>query len=67
MRKILEASEPWRFFSSSQLTFFAESVGAAMSPNFEPITNALELPANLPVEVKSQIGEIPVPVGEGTK
>jgi hypothetical protein len=67
MRKILDAREPSTLFSASQSTFVAGLVGAGMSPTLAPMTNAEALPANLPVEVKSHLGEMPVPEGDGTK
>lgn len=67
MRKTFEARDPSTLLIASQSTLVAESVGAVISPTLLPVTKALELPANLPVEVKSHLGEIPVPEGEVTK
>ena len=67
MRKTLDARAPCTLFRASQSTLTVESVGAGMSPTFAASTKAVALPANLPVEVKSHLGERPVPDGEVTK
>jgi len=67
MRKTLEARAPCTLLRANQSTLVVGAAGEGMSPTLAARMNAVALPAVLPVDVKSHLGEMPVPEGEVTK